>query len=600
MIAVLLLDDFDEVKLVRWSVWFAKAWKLDLCLLDVLRRTKPCRSESDDLGDAPIDVRNEIHRSVADGELKVRYISMSTNDLVAGIVSEIRELNPELVVVPRNSTTRSASPDFLLQRKLLSGLECSVLLLCPDGNADATKLKKILTAGGEGNHSYNAIAHAKQLAEAADAKLTAVYVESNIGTDSESVGLQILNRTLSRSVGVSRHSVETKVVVDDNILDGLRQCVDDDVDLIFLGMQHHGVVHRFFFRSLSDEVTLARLGPATAVLREELPLVGKLLRLCDRTVRSNVPQIERDERLALVERIQSSSKWNFDFVALISLSTLIAGGGLIQNSAAVVIGAMLVAPLMTPLLGTGLALIQTNRVLFFGSLATVVRGFLLAFALGTVLGLAVPGLTDEMLARGSPGVLDLAVAFVSGVAAAYATGRPNLVSALPGVAIAASLVPPIATSGIATANGDLRLAAGAALLFLTNILAIVLGTAVSFWAVGIRGSHEHGYFERWAISAGGMLLVLAIVVGAYEATAGNSVPPVISALVTRDLADVSAHCDHIGVELVDNQEAVIVHIRSSKPLDDSRVTRIVELVRRELHQPMPIEVHTELRVRFSP
>jgi len=93
--------------------------------------------------------------------------------------------------------------------------------------------------------------------------------------------------------------------------------------------------------------------------------------------------------------------------------------------------------------------------------------------------------SGEMAARDLPAMLDLLVALFSGVAAAYAMSRPNLLSALPGVAIAAALVPPIATAGMAMTMGNLELGGGALLLFFTNIVAIVLGTAVTFWAVGI-------------------------------------------------------------------------------------------------------------------
>ena len=110
-----------------------------------------------------------------------------------------------------------------------------------------------------------------------------------------------------------------------------------------------------------------------------------------------------------------------------------------------------------------------------------------------------------MLSRDAPNILDLIVAFLSGIAAAYAMGRPNLISALPGVVIAAALVPPVATSGIAVGlwiegliwseasslvADRLDLAIGSMLLFLTNIVAITLGTAVVFWAVGIDSRVE--------------------------------------------------------------------------------------------------------------
>jgi uncharacterized hydrophobic protein (TIGR00271 family) len=170
---------------------------------------------------------------------------------------------------------------------------------------------------------------------------------------------------------------------------------------------------------------------------------------------------------------------------------LIAALGLARNSGAVVIGAMLVAPLMTPLVGMGFALVQGNVKLIRSALKSVILGFTVALAIGAVIGLMLrlfaPSfvISSQMMDRGSPNLLDLVVALASGVAAAYAMGRPNLISALPGVAIAAALVPPIATSGLALTLGDLRLSGGASLLFFTNIIAIVLGTAITFWCVGI-------------------------------------------------------------------------------------------------------------------
>jgi uncharacterized membrane protein len=96
-----------------------------------------------------------------------------------------------------------------------------------------------------------------------------------------------------------------------------------------------------------------------------------------------------------------------------------------------------------------------------------------------------------------PQFYDLLIALASGVAAAYAMGRPNLFSALPGVAIAAALVPPIAVSGIAFAHGEVVRGGGALLLFATNRVTIILGTSLVFRAVGIRSQKEGANAARW-------------------------------------------------------------------------------------------------------
>ena len=119
---------------------------------------------------------------------------------------------------------------------------------------------------------------------------------------------------------------------------------------------------------------------------------------------------------------------------------------------------------------------------------------------------------QEMENRTRPQFYDLLIALTSGVAAAYAMGRPNLFSALPGVAIAAALVPPIATSGIAFAYGDFAKGGGALLLFLTNMVAIILGTSLIFRAVGVRSQKEGADGARWPRHVLLLLVLLSVLI----------------------------------------------------------------------------------------
>ena len=77
------------------------------------------------------------------------------------------------------------------------------------------------------------------------------------------------------------------------------------------------------------------------------------------------PSLERKDRVALVDSLKEGSRWSVNFLVMLGCSVLIAGLGLLQNSVAVIIGAMLVAPMMTPLIGIGLALVQGNFNLLF-------------------------------------------------------------------------------------------------------------------------------------------------------------------------------------------------------------------------------------------
>ena len=112
-------------------------------------------------------------------------------------------------------------------------------------------------------------------------------------------------------------------------------------------------------------------------------------------------------------------------------------------------------------------------------------GIFSALTLGVLLGVFgnLYGVTDQMQSRSEPGVPDLLIALISGMAAAYCYSRPRLVSALAGVAISAALVPPIATAGIAVAMNEQKIAIGATLLFTTNVVFIIIGAGVRFFVV---------------------------------------------------------------------------------------------------------------------
>jgi len=175
------------------------------------------------------------------------------------------------------------------------------------------------------------------------------------------------------------------------------------------------------------------------------------------------------------------------FFVLLVLATIIATGGLIANSAAVIIGAMIVAPLMTPMMGTSFGIVTGNGRTIFWSALTVTLGLVAVVAVAALMArVAVGGttITAEEMARTNPRLLDLIVALAAGAAGAFAIGREDVSDALPGVAIAVSLVPPLAVVGITAAAGENDLARGALLLFLTNFVAIVLAAVVVMALMG--------------------------------------------------------------------------------------------------------------------
>ena len=181
------------------------------------------------------------------------------------------------------------------------------------------------------------------------------------------------------------------------------------------------------------------------------------------------------------------------FTMLIALSSAIAAFGLLSSSSAVVIGAMLVAPLMTPISAAAAATVMARNARLVQSLIIIVWGTALAILVGYVTA-SFSGVTattaqelpSEIRARTFPGLLDLGVAITAGAAAGYIIPRRSTTSALPGVGIAVALVPPLATVGITWRLGFGSESRNALLLYLTNLAAIVFSVCLMLLASGFR------------------------------------------------------------------------------------------------------------------
>ena len=177
------------------------------------------------------------------------------------------------------------------------------------------------------------------------------------------------------------------------------------------------------------------------------------------------------------------------------LSAIIASYGLVTNSAAVVIGAMLVAMMLGPITGIALAIIDHRMPLLRKSLFTVIAGVSLVVLVGFIVGWLhkEQPLTAEILSRTQPTSMDLMIALAGGTAGAYAMVSPHLSVAVVGVAVATALVPPLAASGILFANGEMQLGLGALLLAFTNIIAIQFTNALVLWLLGFRRLIDDDY-----------------------------------------------------------------------------------------------------------
>lgn len=188
------------------------------------------------------------------------------------------------------------------------------------------------------------------------------------------------------------------------------------------------------------------------------------------------------------EGIRTGAELSLPYLTMNILAATIASYGLLVNSPAVIIGAMLIAMLLGPITGISLALVESDLQLLSRGFLTLLAGAAVVFITGYVIGVIhidVP-VSKEIIGRTSPNLADLVIALAGGAAGAYATVSPRLSVAVVGVAIATALVPPLCAANILFARGEFAMGYGALLLTFTNIVAIQFSSSVVFWLSGFR------------------------------------------------------------------------------------------------------------------
>lgn len=298
-------------------------------------------------------------------------------------------------------------------------------------------------------------------------------------------------------------------------------------------------------------------------------------------IRRALPRVSLERRAEVQVQLRESSRPDFSFFLLVVLSSGIATLGLLTDSVAVIIGAMLVAPLMSPIIGLGLASLTGDGRLLRDAASALLRGAMLAILISTALtwietllpfvvfqGQNLPG---EVMARVRPSPLDLAVALFGGLAAAFALVMPNISAALPGVAIATALMPPLCTVGIGVAMGNWSVAGGASLLFLTNAVTIAFASTLVFFSLGFTPRYrENSRRVPRSILISAMLTFLLLVPLTYytvqfvrQATQDRLVSEVVNEKV-RAMESVEL----VGLQ-TDRQENTLrldITVRTTRPL----------------------------------
>lgn len=193
--------------------------------------------------------------------------------------------------------------------------------------------------------------------------------------------------------------------------------------------------------------------------------------------------ITEQEKTDAVERIIEHAAPRRDFFIMLVLSVAMAAFGVVMDNVVVLIGSMLIAPMLFPILSLALGVIMSDDKLIRGPLFTIAKSVAWALGAGFLVGLFFSrgDILDIRTITGSiPTLLYAGVAVVSGLAASYALARPHLNEALPGVAIAVALVPPLAVAGIGLSKLNWGVFADSMLLFFVNVVGIVFSALLVF------------------------------------------------------------------------------------------------------------------------
>lgn len=288
--------------------------------------------------------------------------------------------------------------------------------------------------------------------------------------------------------------------------------------------------------------------------------------------------------------LRGNAELSTSFVLLVVLSSMLATFGMFLSSSPVVIGAMVLAPLMAPIISLSMGLLRNDQVLLKDSLWTLGMGVFIGLSVATLLALLIPykTLTMEISTRLHPTLLDLGVAVVSGVAGAYAHAKESVQKSLPGVAIAVALVPPLCVVGIGIGWMNWVVISGAALLFLTNFVGIALAGALTFWVLG--------YARVLHVSRGlrlSLALLVSIMLPLYFSFQNIIVYSQIEKVIRSHTYEVDGQVfqlANITVLSIDKEVHIVADLRSRRAVQEADVAAIKEQISHLLKQPVVLEV----------
>jgi uncharacterized hydrophobic protein (TIGR00271 family) len=538
------------------------------------------------------------------GEVPVEVLVRLAQSPVDGILGTSQEERVDLILLGWEGEHTGGPFDLgPLLDPVVRTATCDVVVL---HGCLPERIERVLVPTADSQNSMAAIKLAQRMIDGQPGQIVALnLVQEAYLPDSVEQARQRLQAMISRHDGIS--PVELQVFPAEDVRESILEAAPD-FDLVILGASRGGVLDQAIFGGLPVEV--ARSSPRPVLLVKHYEGARRFWeRRAWEILSAPFPKLTIFERTEISQQMRQSANPSIDFFILIGLSATIATMGLHQGSPAVIIGAMLVAPLMSPILAMAMSIVHGDLRLLRLTVRSTFSGIALAIGLSMLVTAVTPTPIDttEILARTQPTLLDLIVALASGAAGGYAAARKEVAAALPGVAIAAALVPPLGVIGYGTAIGDLEIAGGSLLLFTTNLIAIVVAASVVYLLLGFRPARAR---LRGQVRLKFMVSILALVLISIPLAvlSVNTLDRItrqtqIESFLSREVATAPVQItDVIVQEQEDGQEDGLVVYATIYALEEFSTEQIADIQARlnsEFAQPIMLRA-TVLRAVMLP
>lgn len=586
-------DDFRPLLNIGYSLAKPKGGKLTIITVRETEQQHEWLKIPKPLTDIPIEIE-----------------MLESHSAARAILRYVRQKSPNLLLIgwsgtpPRRGFLLGSTLDHIIQQ-----IACNLAVVKADPTwPDEAFFKKdtmkvlVPTAGGPNTPLAMNLA----MNSSKKSQITSIYV---VPKTAGGASLKEREAWLAEVTEPWAHApgFKTKIVRSDDILRGvLAEAAKCDITM--LGITNENIFSNLLFGAIPQQI--AAKNPGTTILVKNFDgSFGSIARRMWWQATHFLPNLSFDEQVEVYKQIRRGARPKIDYFMMIGLAAGIATLGLFLDSPAVIIGAMLVAPLMAAIVGIGLGTIQADGKLLGLAASATIRGMLLAIAMGLVIGLILPDSepTKEILSRTQPSLFDLGVALISGFAGAYAICRRDMSASLPGVAIAAALVPPLATVGIGISRPDMEIAQGALVLFLTNLVAITAASGLVFFLLGFRPHlNKRGglrVFSSGLVSSIILLIVMAWVLWALSINSFKqaALERTIDRILTEEIEKVkilgpSTTLDSWKVEEKDDPDKTLhieVQIRSLKNPSHQSVVDFRERVANGLREAGVMESDTQ-------